>query len=61
MIACNDVSDKQIGFGSDNNAMSVFFAEKYHKEAKNLTKAPKLEIAKQLVTCISELLAINEQ
>ena len=61
MIACNDVSDKQIGFGSDDNAMSVFFAEKYHKEAKNLTKAPKLEIAKQLVTCISELLAINEQ
>lgn len=60
MIACNDVSDKQIGFGSDDNAMSVFFAQKYAKEPRHLAKAPKFDIAKQLVECISELLAINE-
>ena len=30
MIACNDVSRADIGFASDENAMTVFFAESYH-------------------------------
>ncbi len=32
MIACNDVSRPDIGFASDENAMTVFFAEQYQME-----------------------------
>ena len=56
MIACNDVSDTTIGFGSDDNAMTVFFAKDYHKESIILAKANKMQIATQLVACIAQIL-----
>ncbi|WP_066804883.1 bifunctional phosphopantothenoylcysteine decarboxylase/phosphopantothenate--cysteine ligase CoaBC [Moraxella oblonga] len=56
MIAVNDVSDKTIGFGSDDNAMSVFFAQKYGKDKVDLAKMSKDKIAKGLVGCIERLL-----
>lgn len=56
MIACNDVSDSTIGFGSDDNAMTVFFANHYQKTPVTLHKDTKTNIAKQLVTCIGSLL-----
>ncbi|OOS07921.1 Phosphopantothenate-cysteine ligase /Phosphopantothenoylcysteine decarboxylase [Moraxella cuniculi DSM 21768] len=55
MIAVNDVSDSSIGFGSDDNAMTVFFAKKYARSKVQLPKAPKATIAKQLVSCIAML------
>ncbi|MFL1731850.1 bifunctional phosphopantothenoylcysteine decarboxylase/phosphopantothenate--cysteine ligase CoaBC [Moraxella oculi] len=57
MIACNDVSDQSIGFGSDHNAMTVFFADKYAKSKVVLNKASKHDIARQLVTQIGAILA----
>jgi phosphopantothenoylcysteine decarboxylase/phosphopantothenate--cysteine ligase len=54
MIAVNDVSRSDIGFGSDENAMTVFFAEAYHLQHRVLEKASKTEIAKQLIMCIAE-------
>lgn len=54
MIACNDVSRKDIGFASDENAMTVFFADKYQKEPEALDKASKDEIARQLVALIGQ-------
>ncbi len=57
MIACNDVSRSDIGFASDENAMTVFFAEQYHLHRQELAKASKLEIAKQLVEAIASALA----
>ncbi len=56
MIACNDVSDTSIGFGSDDNAMTVFFADKYRMDALKLPKASKALIAMQLVGCMAHLL-----
>ncbi|MEQ1324950.1 bifunctional phosphopantothenoylcysteine decarboxylase/phosphopantothenate--cysteine ligase CoaBC [Acinetobacter soli] len=56
MIACNDVSRKDIGFASDENAMMVFFAERYHLKKRELEKASKQEIAQQLVEAISDAL-----
>lgn len=56
MIACNDVSDKTIGFGSDDNAMTVFFASEYGLDKVNLAKMSKGNIAKSLVECIANLL-----
>lgn len=56
MIACNDVSRKDIGFASDDNAMVVFFAKKYAMPARTLEKAPKLEIAHALVESIAQAL-----
>ncbi|UZA17028.1 bifunctional phosphopantothenoylcysteine decarboxylase/phosphopantothenate--cysteine ligase CoaBC [Moraxella bovis] len=56
MIAVNDVSDKTIGFGSDDNAMAVFFASEYGLDKVNLAKMSKDNIAKGLVGCIGELL-----
>lgn len=53
MIACNDVSRSDIGFGSDDNAMTVFFAEQYHLDKRVLEKAPKTKIAMQLVESIA--------
>jgi len=52
MIACNDVSRADIGFASDDNAMQVFFAEKYQSASVNLDKASKDDIAQQLVSLI---------
>lgn len=54
MIACNDVSRSDIGFGADQNAMTVFFAEQYALEAVRLDKADKSAIATQLVECIAQ-------
>ncbi|WLF83892.1 bifunctional phosphopantothenoylcysteine decarboxylase/phosphopantothenate--cysteine ligase CoaBC [Moraxella sp. ZY210820] len=54
MIACNDVSRTDIGFGADDNAMVIFFAEQYQKTALKLEKASKHKIAQQLITAIAE-------
>ena len=56
MIACNDVSRADIGFASDENAMTVFFAESYHLKKRELEKASKQEISQQLVEAISDAL-----
>jgi len=56
MIACNDVSRADIGFASDENAMIVFFAEQYQMQKRDLEKAPKQEIAQQLVEAIHDAL-----
>lgn len=56
MIACNDVSRKDIGFASDDNAMSVYFAENYQKQAVTLAKTSKDKIACQLAELIAECL-----
>ena len=50
MIACNDVSRSDIGFGSDDNAMTVFFNNK--NEPVVLEKMSKEKIAEQLVELI---------
>ena len=55
MIACNDVSRTDIGFGSDDNAMTVFFKGK--DAAISLEKASKDIIANQLVSLIGKQLA----
>ncbi len=55
MIACNDVSRTDIGFGSDDNAMTVFFKGK--DAAVSLEKASKNIIANQLVSLIGKQLA----
>ena len=56
MIACNDVSRQDIGFASDENAMTVFFADQYQMEKRDLEKASKQEIAQQLVEAIHDAL-----
>lgn len=53
MIACNDVSRADIGFASDDNAMTVFFAEQHQKSPQHLAKANKQQIAEQLVRLIA--------
>ena len=55
MIACNDVSRTDIGFGSNDNAMTVFFKGK--DAAVSLEKASKDIIANQLVSLIGKQLA----
>ena len=59
MIACNDVSRSDIGFGSDENAMTVFFAEQYDLDKRVLDKATKQQISQQLVEAIHAALAKN--
>lgn len=56
MIAVNDVSDKSIGFGSDDNAMTVFFAKHYGMDKMVLDKASKESIAKNLVECVARII-----
>ncbi|MEB5477667.1 bifunctional phosphopantothenoylcysteine decarboxylase/phosphopantothenate--cysteine ligase CoaBC [Acinetobacter pollinis] len=56
MIACNDVSRTDIGFGADENAMTVFFAKKYDFDQRQLEKASKLKIGEQLVEAIVDAL-----
>ena len=56
MISCNDVSRPDIGFASDENAMTVFFADQYDMEKRDLEKASKQEIAQQLVEAIHDAL-----
>ncbi len=50
MIACNDVSQPGIGFASEHNAMHVF----WQNGDVALPKAPKMDIARQLVKLIME-------
>lgn len=52
MIACNDVSRSDIGFGSDDNAMTVFFKNK--KQSVKLEKNSKEKIAEQLAELIGK-------
>lgn len=52
MIACNDVSRGDIGFASDDNAMTVFFSDRFGLEKVILDKASKHEIAARLVECL---------
>ncbi|PWK08879.1 phosphopantothenate-cysteine ligase /phosphopantothenoylcysteine decarboxylase [Psychrobacter immobilis] len=54
LIACNDVSRADIGFASDDNAMQVFFSERYEHDSVTLEKASKDKIAEQLVGIIGE-------
>lgn len=54
MIACNDVSRADIGFGADDNAMVVFFAERYQSARQVLEKASKQQIAERLVDLIAQ-------
>ena len=56
MIACNDVSRSDIGFASDENAMTVFFAQNYQMPKRDLEKASKQEIAQQLVEAMHDAL-----
>ncbi len=56
LIACNDVSRADIGFASDDNAMQVFFSERYTHDTVTLEKASKDKIAAQLTTIIGETL-----
>ena len=56
MIACNDVSRPDIGFASDENAMTVFFAQSYHMNKRELEKASKQEISQHLVESIADAL-----
>ena len=54
LIACNDVSRADIGFASDDNAMQVFFSERYEHDSITLEKASKDKIAEQLAGIIGE-------
>ncbi|PKH80320.1 bifunctional phosphopantothenoylcysteine decarboxylase/phosphopantothenate--cysteine ligase CoaBC [Psychrobacter sp. 4Bb] len=54
MIACNDVSRADIGFASDDNAMQVFFSERYERDAVTLEKTSKDKIAEQLASIIGQ-------
>ncbi|WP_296403767.1 bifunctional phosphopantothenoylcysteine decarboxylase/phosphopantothenate--cysteine ligase CoaBC [Psychrobacter sp.] len=56
MIACNDVSRTDIGFASDENAMTVFFADKYQKQPVELKKMSKTNIAEHLINLIGDVL-----
>lgn len=55
MIAVNDVSDKTIGFGSDDNAMTVFFAKQYNKNKQSLPKQSKAAIAAKLIEMVIDV------
>ena len=52
MIVANDISRSDIGFDSENNAVSVF----WQGGNKTLAKASKSQIARQLVELIAERL-----
>jgi phosphopantothenoylcysteine decarboxylase/phosphopantothenate--cysteine ligase len=56
MIACNDVSRTDIGFQSDDNAMTVFWQRRHMLK---LDKAPKSHIARQLVAACAQQLLID--
>jgi len=55
MIACNDVSRADIGFQSDDNAMTVF----WHNGISHLEKAPKSHIARTLIALCAQQLINN--
>ena len=53
MIICNDVSNKEIGFDSDNNEVHLITLN----DVVKLTKTSKLKIAKQIIKSIEALIA----
>ena len=53
MIICNDVSNKEIGFDSDDNEVHLIT----HDDVIKLTKTSKLKIAKQIIKSIEALIA----
>ena len=55
LIAANDISRSDIGFGSENNAMTLYFADGSRKE---LPLAPKKEIADLI---LSEAMALMQK
>lgn len=57
MIACNDVSRSDIGFASDDNVMTVFFADEHGTAPVHLDKANKLRISEQLVALMGQTLS----
>ena len=59
LIACNDVSRADIGFQSDDNAMTVFWPDASATDGVQrleLAKARKAQIARQLATLIADRL-----
>ena len=59
MIACNDVSRADIGFQSDDNAMTVFWQNNGRAQ---LDKSPKAHIARALVAlCAQQMNNLDEQ
>jgi phosphopantothenoylcysteine decarboxylase/phosphopantothenate--cysteine ligase len=59
MIACNDVSRTDIGFQSDDNAMTVFWRNNGRAQ---LDKSPKAHIARALVAlCAQQMNNFDEQ
>jgi len=54
MIACNDVSASDIGFASDDNAVTVFFSDDIGLAAIRLAKTSKKKIAAQLIECLEQ-------
>ncbi|MDO9177722.1 MAG: bifunctional phosphopantothenoylcysteine decarboxylase/phosphopantothenate--cysteine ligase CoaBC [Agitococcus sp.] len=59
MIACNDVSRADIGFQSDDNAMTVFWRNNGRAQ---LDKSPKAYIARALVAlCAQQMNNLDEQ
>lgn len=57
MIACNDVARADIGFQSDNNALTVIWAD----GEQHLAKAGKSAIARQLVALLAQQLVNKEK
>lgn len=57
MIACNDVARSDIGFQSDDNALTVIWVD----GERHLEKAGKSAIARQLVALLAERLAKKEK
>lgn len=56
LIAANDVSDTNIGFNSDNNAMTLFWHDTQGTlQQQKLSCAPKLKIAEAILRRVSEL------
>ena len=53
MIICNDVSNIEIGFDSDDNEVHLIT----HDDVVKLTKTSKLKIAKQIIKSIEALIA----
>lgn len=56
MIACNDVARTDIGFQSDDNALTVIWPD----GERHLEKAGKMAIARQLVALLAEQLVKKE-
>ena len=53
MIICNDVSDKTIGFNSNDNEVHLIT----HDDVIKLSKTTKLKIAKQIIKSIESLIS----